>query len=80
MKRPWSLLGTCLAALITVSAASQASHACATYIYGMSQDGDHVHCNLTGSSRDWCYYSCECHARTGGDCEDVYADLGLVSY
>jgi hypothetical protein len=80
MKRSWSLLGTCLAAMLTVCAASQVGYACATTVYGQSQDGDHVHCTLTGMDADWCYYNCECHARTGGDCEDVYAGLGLEAY
>jgi hypothetical protein len=81
MKRLTSLLGLCLAVAVTIGAASEVGYACATSIYGADENGDHVHCSLTGSSKTYCYYSCTCHNdRGGGDCENIYADLGLEAY
>ena len=81
MKRIPSLLIIVLAVIFTIGMASKVGLACASSIYGMNSTGDHVHCTSTGSDANWCYYNCECHNdHGGGDCEDIYADLGLEAY
>lgn len=81
MKRIRSLLIMVLAVIFTIGMASRVGLACANSLYGMDSNGDHVHCSLTGQDRNWCYYNCECdNYRGGGDCENIYADLGLEAY
>lgn len=75
------VLATFLSLFITLAAANQTAMACASSVYGANDDGDHVHCNLTKSTREWCYYSCVCHNdRGGGDCNDIYDGLGMEDY
>ena len=81
MKRILSSLIIVLAVIFTIGMASKVGFACATSIYASNSDGDHIHCSSTGSDANWCYYTCECHnMRGGGDCEDIYASLGLQAY
>lgn len=74
MKRiPNLLLMLFVAAVLTISSASMAAGFCANVLTGKDSNGSVV-CVWYLEDADWCYYNCECT----GNCDNVYAELGLI--
>ncbi len=69
---------SCAAVSLSVVLASGVAKACAREVFAGGSGNEYVHCSLTGSDANWCYYDCTCSGP--GDCEDIYSDLGFEAY